>query len=107
LIAQLVPTVWRDTLVLGYEIPKWDGDLGRVTHYVPVSTDDALRKVELLDSCFASQRSRSWWSAETFLGIMRLRGIECRHRYAEGFVVDKAVLALRAGGQLDDATDID
>jgi hypothetical protein len=38
---------------------------------------------------------------------MRLRGIECRHRYAEGFVVDKAVLALRAGGQLDDATDID
>jgi LmbE family N-acetylglucosaminyl deacetylase len=107
LIAQLVPTVWRDTLVLGYEIPKWDGDLGRATHYVPVSTDDALRKVELLDSCFASERSRSWWSAETFLGIMRLRGIECRHRYAEGFVVDKAVLALRAGGQLDDATEID
>jgi LmbE family N-acetylglucosaminyl deacetylase len=107
LIAQLVPTVWRDSLVLGYEIPKWDGDFGRVTHYVPVLTDDALQKVELLDSCFASERSRSWWSAETFLGVMRLRGMECRHRYAEGFVVDKAVVALHGGGQIDDVTEMD
>jgi LmbE family N-acetylglucosaminyl deacetylase len=97
LIAELAPTVWRDTLILRYEIPKWDGDLGQVTHYVPVEPDVARRKVDLLDESFPSQVRRDWWDAETFLGLMRLRGVECRHRYAEGFVVDKAVLGLPAG----------
>ena len=55
------------------------------------------RKVELLDESFPSQVRRDWWDAETFLGLMRLRGVECRHRYAEGFVVDKAVLGLPEG----------
>lgn len=94
LLAELVPTVWRDALVLRYEIPKWDGDFGRVTHYVGVPSDNARLKVELLDECFPSQRNRDWWSADTFLGVMRLRGVECRSRYAEGYLVDKAVLAL-------------
>ena len=93
LVAELASTVWRDTLVLRYEIPKWDGDLGPVTHYVPLEPRMAQRKVELLDESFPSQAGRDWWDDETFLGLMRLRGIECRHRYAEGFVVDKAVLA--------------
>ena len=94
LLAELVPTVWRDTLVLGYEIPKWDGDLNKVTVHIAASVEDAARKVELLDQSFPSQRDRSWWTAETFLSLMRIRGIECRQRYAEGFVVDKAMLAL-------------
>lgn len=94
LVAELAPTVWRDALVLRYEIPKWDGDLRPVTHHVPLDTAVARRKVELLDESFPSQVGRDWWDAETFLGLMRLRGLECRHRYAEGFVVDKAVLAL-------------
>jgi len=94
LLAELVSTVWRDSLVLRYEIPKWDGDLGRVTHYFEVPPDTALLKVDTLDDCFPSQRSRSWWSADTFLSIMRLRGIECRRQYAEGFVVEKAELVL-------------
>jgi LmbE family N-acetylglucosaminyl deacetylase len=93
LVAELAATVWRDTLVLRYEIPKWDGDLGPVTHYVPIEPGTAQRKVEFLDESFPSQAGRDWWDDETFLGLMRLRGIECRHRYAEGFVVDKAVLA--------------
>jgi LmbE family N-acetylglucosaminyl deacetylase len=93
LVAELAATVWRDTLVLRYEIPKWDGDLGPVTHYVPIEPATARRKVELLDESFPSQAAREWWDEETFLGLMRLRGVECRHRYAEGFVVDKAVLA--------------
>lgn len=93
LLAELVPTVWRDALVLGYEIPKWDGDLGRVTHYVPVSPDDATRKCELLDTCFPSQVERDWWSADTFLGLMRLRGVESRNHYAEGFTTNKVILA--------------
>jgi LmbE family N-acetylglucosaminyl deacetylase len=91
-VAELAPTVWRDALVLRYEVPKWDGDLGRVTHYVPLDEELARRKVELLRECFPSQASRDWWDDETFLGLMRLRGVECRRRYAEAFVVDKAVV---------------
>jgi LmbE family N-acetylglucosaminyl deacetylase len=93
LVAELVGTVWRDVLVLRYEIPKWDGDMGRVTHYVPVSDERALRKVQLLDKSFPSQAGRDWWDEETFFGLLRLRGIECRSHYAEGFVLDKAQLA--------------
>ncbi|RIQ25271.1 PIG-L deacetylase family protein [Jiangella rhizosphaerae] len=93
LIAELVPTVWRDSLVLGYEIPKWDGDLGSVTHYVPLSDAVARHKVELLDDCFPSQTGRDWWDEEMFLGLLRLRGMECRSRYAEAFTVSKATLA--------------
>ena len=96
LVAELVPTVWRDALVLEYEIPKWDGDFRPVTHYVPVSRENALRKVELLNASYPSQKGRDWWDEEVFLGLMRLRGVECRQRYAEGFVVRKAVLDLGA-----------
>ncbi|SEF17164.1 PIG-L deacetylase family protein [Jiangella alba] len=92
LIAELVPTVWRDALVLGYEIPKWDGDLGPVNHYVPLSAEVARRKVDLLDDSFPSQAGRDWWDEELFLGLLRLRGMECRSRYAEAFTVAKATL---------------
>ena len=94
LIAKLLPTVWRNSLLFRYEIPKWDGDLGRVTHYVQVESEVAHRKIDLLDESFPSQIGRDWWDSETFLGLMRLRGLESRARYAEGFVVDKAVVAL-------------
>src|SRR2546429_2209732 len=32
-LAEMVPTAFRDNLVLGYEILKWDGDLGRPSAY--------------------------------------------------------------------------
>lgn len=96
LLGELVPTVWRNSLVLHYEIPKWDGDLGRVTHYVPLDEETAHRKVELLDASYPSQIARDWWDAETFLGLMRMRGIECRSRYAEAFLVTKAVVQVRS-----------
>ncbi|MFE6971575.1 PIG-L deacetylase family protein [Isoptericola sp. NPDC057653] len=92
LVGELAPTVWRDALVLHYEIPKWDGDMGRPTTYVPVPEADARRKVELLHRHYASQRGHDWWDDEVFLGLMRLRGMECRERYAEAFVVRKAVV---------------
>jgi LmbE family N-acetylglucosaminyl deacetylase len=94
LLAELVPTVWRDALVLHYEIPKWDGDLGQVTHYVPLDEPTARRKVELLHTSFPSQVHRDWWDAETYLGLLRLRGIECRAPYAEGFAVAKALIEM-------------
>ena len=96
LVGQLVPTVWRDALVLEYEIPKWDGDLRRVTTYVPVPRVDARRKVELLTKHYPSQTARDWWDDEMFLGLMRLRGMECRSTYAEGFTVRKQLLDLAA-----------
>ena len=94
LLGELVTTVWRDSLVLHYEIPKWDGDIGPVTHYVALSAEHAQRKVELLHSAFPSQHGRDWWIAETFLALMRLRGMECRAPYAEAFIAHKVLLAL-------------
>ncbi len=93
-VAEIVPTVFRDQFCLGYEIPKWDGDLGRPSMYIPLSVDTARRKVELLNKIFASQRARDWWDDETFLGIARLRGMECRAPYAEAFNCMKSVISL-------------
>jgi LmbE family N-acetylglucosaminyl deacetylase len=92
LIAQMVATVWRNALILHYEIPKWDGDLGHVTHYVALDSATVKRKISLLNRCFPSQLERGWWDDETFGAILRLRGIECKARYAEGFVVTKQVI---------------
>jgi LmbE family N-acetylglucosaminyl deacetylase len=91
-IAEIVPTVFRDQLYLGYEIPKWDGDLGRPSMYFPLSADTARRKVELLNKCFPSQKNRDWWDDEVFLGMARLRGMECRAPYAEAFTCTKSLI---------------
>lgn len=92
LIGELAPTVWRDHLVLGYEIPKYDGDLGRPAVYVPMPQDVAHDKVRFLHKAYPSQVGRDWWDGETFLGLARIRGMECRARYAEAFTLSKAVL---------------
>jgi LmbE family N-acetylglucosaminyl deacetylase len=90
-IGEIVPTVFRDHLCLSYEIPKWDGDLGRPSMYVPLSVAAARRKVELLHKCFPSQHGRDWWDDDVFLGLARLRGMECRAPYAEAFTCTKSV----------------
>jgi LmbE family N-acetylglucosaminyl deacetylase len=92
LLGELVPTVFRSALALHYEIPKWDGDLGRPNLYLPLGDDVARRKVELLHASFPSQKARDWWDDEVFLGLARLRGVECHSRYAEAFACRKAVL---------------
>jgi LmbE family N-acetylglucosaminyl deacetylase len=98
LLGRLASTVWRDALILNYEIPKWDADLMPPTHYVTVSATNARRKVELLNLSFPTQLGRDWWDDELFLGLMRLRGIENRSRYAEGFFATKARLNLDVEG---------
>ena len=92
IIGEIVPTVFRDQLYLAYEIPKWDGDIGRPSVYVPLPAHIMQLKVELLHKCFPSQRSRDWWDDEVFLGLARLRGMECRARYAEAFTCTKSVI---------------
>jgi LmbE family N-acetylglucosaminyl deacetylase len=94
LLGRLVSTVWRDVLTLHYEIPKWDGDLRTPNHYVHVSGENARLKVELLNKSFPSQADRDWWDDELFLGLMRVRGVESRSSYAEGFSAHKVVLGL-------------
>lgn len=92
-IAEIVPTVFRDQLCLAYEIPKWDGDLGRPSVYFPLSSEAAERKVEMLHKYFPSQRNRDWWDDQVFLGLARLRGMECRAPYAEAFFCTKTILS--------------
>jgi LmbE family N-acetylglucosaminyl deacetylase len=94
-VARLVWNTFRDHLILEYEIPKWDGDIALPNLYVPVAARLMRRKVDLLVTHFGSQRSKHWFDAETFLGLARLRGMECRadERYAEAFIARKLPLA--------------
>jgi LmbE family N-acetylglucosaminyl deacetylase len=94
LLGRLATTVWRDALHLHYEIPKWDGDFAAATAYVAVPDDVARLKVAHLDAAYPSQHSRDWWDDELFLGIMRVRGMECRSRYAEAFSVSKSIIEM-------------
>jgi LmbE family N-acetylglucosaminyl deacetylase len=90
----LVSTVWRDSVILYYEIPKWDGDVGRPNTYVALAPELAAQKVRLLNENFPSQRGHDWWDDELFTSLLRLRGMECRSRYAEAFTIDKVTLAI-------------
>jgi LmbE family N-acetylglucosaminyl deacetylase len=94
-LSQLAWNTFRDELILEYEIPKWDGDLGRPNLYVPVGASAMKRKVELLMRHFGTQRSKHWFDEETFRGLARLRAMECRasERYAEAFYARKMALA--------------
>ncbi len=98
-VCQLTWNTFRDHLILEYEIPKWDGDLGRPNLYVPVDARTLERKIKLLLAHFGTQRSKDWFDAETFRGLARLRGMECRapEGYAEAFFMRKARLELGGG----------
>ncbi|GAA0968110.1 PIG-L family deacetylase [Acrocarpospora macrocephala] len=93
-LAKLVPTVFRDHLALSYEIVKWDGDLAAPSVYQPLTPEVAEAKVSLLQRHYPSQRSKPWYDREAFLGLARIRGIECHARYAEAFHANKLTLDL-------------
>jgi LmbE family N-acetylglucosaminyl deacetylase len=90
-VCRLTWNTFRDHCILEYEVPKWDGDIGQPNLYMPISASALQRKIDLLISHFGSQRSKQWFDAETFLGLARLRGMECRapERYAEAFFARK------------------
>jgi LmbE family N-acetylglucosaminyl deacetylase len=94
LLSELAYNTFRDHLILEYEIPKWDGDLGRPSVYVRLEPEHVERKVESIWTVFESQRDKHWFSKETFQAVMRLRGIECKapSGYAEAFYCRKLVL---------------
>jgi LmbE family N-acetylglucosaminyl deacetylase len=94
IVSDLTWNTFRDQLVLEYEIPKWDGDISQPNFYVPLTADAARRKSASLHNAFGTQRSKDWFTDETFLGLMRLRGMECRSSdgYAEAFHARKILL---------------
>lgn len=91
-LARLVPTAFRDHLVLGYEILKWDGDLAQPQLYQPLTEGVLEEQIALLHEHYPSQRHRAWFDAESFTGLARIRGVQCHERYAEGFHISKLVL---------------
>jgi LmbE family N-acetylglucosaminyl deacetylase len=94
LVAELTWNTFRDHMILEYEIVKYDGDLGSPNAFVPLSASSCRRKTRLLMRGFATQRSRRWFAENTFMAMLRIRGVECNapDGYAEGFYVRKFVL---------------
>jgi LmbE family N-acetylglucosaminyl deacetylase len=94
LVAELTWNTFRDHLILEYEIPKYDGDLGQPNVFVPLAQEHSQRKVRYLMEAFPSQRSKHWFEESTFFAMMRLRGMECNapSGHAEAFYSRKLVL---------------
>jgi LmbE family N-acetylglucosaminyl deacetylase len=97
-VAEVAWQTFRASLILEYEIPKYEGDLGHPNLYVSLSAVTLDRKIDHLMTAFPSQLERSWYSADTFRGLARIRGIEAAasSQFAEGFTCRKAVLQVPA-----------
>jgi LmbE family N-acetylglucosaminyl deacetylase len=93
-VSQLTWNLFRDHLILEYEIPKWDGDLGQPNAYVALDATALERKLDLLQAHFSTQAGKDWFDRETFRGLARIRGMECRSPslYAEAFHIRKLLL---------------
>ena len=93
-IAELTWNTFRDHLILEYEVPKYDGDMGRPNVFVPLHAEVSTKKVSYLMKAFESQRGKRWFQEDTFLSLMRLRGMECNapSGHAEAFYCRKLVL---------------
>ncbi|MDP6445366.1 MAG: PIG-L deacetylase family protein [Pirellulaceae bacterium] len=91
LAAQLTWCAFRDHCILEYEIPKYDGDLGRPNFFTCVDRDDAARKIDVITTSFVSQVDKPWFGDDTFRSLMRLRGMECNSPsgWAEAFYARK------------------
>ena len=93
LVNELTWNTFRNHLILEYEIPKYDGDLGAPNVFVPLSEFVCRQKAEYLSRAFQTQRGKHWFTDGTFLGLMRLRGVESgsRQKHAEAFYARKLV----------------
>lgn len=94
IVCELTWNTYRRHQILEYEIPKYDGDLGQPNLYVPLTGEVIKNKVRLLMEQFSTQRSKRWFTEDTFYGLLRIRGIESPKstRYAEAFYARKVVL---------------
>lgn len=94
LICELTWNTFRNHLIFEYEIPKYDGDMGRPSAFVPLEKRACDKKMDILCEAFSSQRTKPWFARETFLSLMRLRGMESNapSGYAEAFYVRKVLI---------------
>jgi len=94
LLAELTWNTFRNHLVLEYEIPKYEGDLGQPNLFVPLREEICRQKIDALHEAFASQREKPWFTPDTFWSLLRIRGLEChsKSRYAEAFTARKLVV---------------
>lgn len=102
LLAELLPTEFRDHLLLGYEILKWESDIPRLNVFHPLESGVAEEKARLLLKHYGSQSRRDWFDEQAFLGLSRIRGVQSRNVHAEGFILEKATLTFiprRAHGE--------
>jgi LmbE family N-acetylglucosaminyl deacetylase len=93
-ISELTWNTWRNHLVWEFEIPKYDGDFGTPNLFVPLSAATLERKIDLVLKAFPTQAGKSWFSADLFRAVARIRGMECQaeERLAEAFYVRKLVV---------------
>jgi len=94
LLSELAWNTFRNHLILEYEIPKYDGDIGHPSVFAPLTTEICEAKVRYLMDAFQTQRCKNWFEESTFMSLMRLRGIECNaeSHYAEAFYCRKLVI---------------
>jgi len=92
---ELTWNTFRDHFILEYEIPKYDGDLNAPNFFMALEPEHYDAKIDSLLQCFPSQSSKHWFTRETFMALMRLRGVECNapSGYAEAFYCRKALMA--------------
>ena len=95
-VSDLTWNTFRSHLILEYEVPKYDGDLGVPNLFVPLTAAVARAKIRHLRAAFGSQRSKRWFTPDTFHGLMRLRGIEsgAAEGLAEAFYSRKTVVRI-------------
>jgi len=101
LVSELTWNTFRGPLVLEYEVPKWDGDLGVPNAFVPLAERQVQAKIDILLAEYGTQRGKPWFEAETFRSLLRLRGMEAAapERYAEAFHARKVVLGFGGAGE--------
>ncbi|MBT9310885.1 PIG-L deacetylase family protein [Leptothoe kymatousa] len=94
LVSELTLNAFRNHMILEYEIPKYDGDLGQPNFFVHLEPPIYRQKIDYLMQHFQTQANKQWFDEETFSAILRLRGIESNapHKYAEAFYCRKALL---------------
>jgi hypothetical protein len=94
LISELTWNSFRDHLILEYEIPKFDGDLGSPNFFVHLDADLCRMKTNRIMKYFKSQNDKKWFTSDTFLSLLRIRGVESNapDKYAEGFYCRKIIL---------------
>ena len=91
LVSDLTWNTWRDHLILEYEIPKYDGDLGIPNFFVPLEEKYIKRRNEILLKAFKSQASKHWLDEDTINALPRLRGMESVTKFAEAFYARKVL----------------